>query len=106
MNVTEGIETGMSLQQMNGLSTIAAISTGFMRVLELPSLPLAGQVTIGADNDPAGEQAAITGSTRWREKGRDVRIIKPRELKDWNDVLRATNDKEVDHIIQSSRLEL
>jgi len=87
INVTEGIETGLSLQEINGLPTIAAASTGFMRVLQLPPLPLAAKITIGADNDQPGAQAAIAAATRWRDEGRDVRIIKPRELKDYNDVL-------------------
>jgi len=104
--LTEGIETGLSLQEMNNLPTIAAMSTGFMRVLQLPPIPLAAKVTIGADNHPAGEQAAIATATRWREEGCDVRIIKPRELRDWNDVLRSTVSKQGNHIAQRSSLEL
>jgi len=68
MNVAKGIETGFSLQMMNGLSTIAAMSTGFTRVLELHELTMAAGVTIGADNDPAGQQAAIAAAYLWRDE--------------------------------------
>jgi len=90
VNVTEGIETGLSLQQMNGLPTLAAGSTGGLVALSLPSIPLAARVTIGADNDSngAGVNAATTAAARWRDERRNVRIITPREVKDWNDLLR------------------
>jgi hypothetical protein len=47
---------------------------------------MAGRVTLGADNDAndAGVKAA-KAAVGWREAGREVRIVKPRELKDWND---------------------
>lgn len=53
---------------MNGLSTIAAMYTGFTRVLELHGLTMAAGVTIGADNDPAGQQAAIAAAYLWRDE--------------------------------------
>ncbi len=89
-NIVEGIETGLSLQQINGRATIAAGSTGGMKALVLPALPLAVRITIGADNDQngAGEAAAKTVAARWRDEGREVRITKPREVKDYNDALR------------------
>jgi putative DNA primase/helicase len=91
MNITEGIETGLSLQLINGLPTAAAASTGNMVALQLPALPTAQRITIGADNDPneSGKQAAIKAATRWRDEGREARIKTPRGLKDYNDVLRA-----------------
>ncbi len=92
VNVCEGIETGLSLQQMSGIATIAAGSSGNMVPLILPALPSARHVIIGADNDAndAGLRAAMTAATRWRDEGRDVRVKKPRELKDYNDVLQTS----------------
>ncbi len=87
VNVTEGIETGLSLQALNGKTTLAAASAGNLRGLELPVMPAASQVTIGADNDDAGIQAAKAAAVRWRKEGRDVRITAPRGLKDYNDLL-------------------
>jgi len=91
VNVCEGIETALSLQLLNCQPTIAALSTGGMVPLQLPRLPAARQVTIGADNDKndAGLRAALSVATRWRDEGRDVHIETPREVKDWNDHLRA-----------------
>ena len=92
VNVTEGIETGLSFQQMKGGPTLAACSTGGMVALGLPPLPLAAYVTIGADNDPnnAGLNAAKTAAARWRAEGRDVQITTPRDVNDFNDLLRSS----------------
>ncbi len=89
--VTEGIETGLSLQVLKGTPTIAATSTGGMVALQLPALPAGKRVTIGADNDPndAGLRAALNVAQRWRDEGREVSVESPRSVKDWNDVLRA-----------------
>ena len=92
--VTEGIETGLSFQLIKGTPTISATSTGGLVALQLPAVPSARRVTIGADNDPndAGLRAALSAGQRWRDEGREVTIESPRGLKDWNDVLqrRAT----------------
>jgi hypothetical protein len=76
---------------MNGRPTIAGGSTSGIIALELPPLPMASRVTIGADNDAndAGVTAAKAAAMRWREEGREVRIVKPRGVKDWNDFLRC-----------------
>jgi hypothetical protein len=43
------------------------------------------------DAGDTGVFQRVAAATKWRDEGRDVRIIKPRELKDWNDVLRANS---------------
>lgn len=87
--VTEGIETGLSYQQIKGAPTIAATSTGGLVALQLPALPAAKRVVIGADNDPndAGLRAALNAAQRWRDEGRQISIENPRGVKDWNDLL-------------------
>jgi DNA primase len=88
MQIVEGVETGLSLQ---GISTIAAGNTSLLMALRLPEMPYCRRLTIGADNDAnrAGEKAAIAAATRFREEGREVKIIKPRGFKDYNDLVRS-----------------
>jgi DNA primase len=91
MQIVEGIETGLSLQERTGIPTIAALSTAFLALLKVPDLPYCRRLTIGADNDEngAGEKAAIVAATRFRSEGREVKIIKPRGFKDYNDLVRG-----------------
>lgn len=87
MAVSEGIETGLSVQLSTGLPTWAALSAGGIRNLMLPPLPLASEVVIAADNDPVGIRSAREAAFLWREQGRRVRIALPPEGLDFNDVL-------------------
>jgi hypothetical protein len=77
--ISEGIETGLSVQQISGLPTWAAISAGGMSQLILPPLPLAQDIIICADNDAnsCGEKAAHNAAQRWLDEGRIVRITMP-----------------------------
>ena len=91
MQIAEGIETALSLQERTGIPTIAAGNTSLLTALRLPELPYCRRLTIGADNDTngAGEKAAIAAAARFRREGREVRIIKPRGFKDYNDLARS-----------------
>jgi putative DNA primase/helicase len=84
--VSEGIETGLSVQQATGIPTYAALSTAGMKTLLLP----AGvrEVLIAADPDPPGTKAAEAAARRWHAEGRIVRIAKPEEGQDFNDLAR------------------
>ena len=95
MQIVEGIETGLSLQERTGVQTIAAGATAFLVALKLPELPYCSRLTIGADNDlnGAGEKAALAAAARFRDEGREVRIIKPRGFKDYNDLIRGATAK-------------
>ena len=89
--VSEGIETGLSVQLATGIPTWAALSAGGVRNLILPPLPEARLVTIAADADEVGIRSAQIAATRWKGEGRQVRIIAPkRPGADFNDVFRAT----------------
>ena len=85
--ISEGIETGLSVQFATGRPTWAALSAGGMRQLILPPLPLAAIVTIAADNDPVGMDAAHDAALRWTQEGRRVRIAAPPDGMDFNDII-------------------
>jgi DNA primase len=69
------------------MPTWAALSAGGIKGLDLPPLPLASEVWIGADNDPAGTGAAYAAAERWMREGRRVRIALPSEGRDFADLL-------------------
>jgi putative DNA primase/helicase len=86
--VSEGIETGLSVQQATGIPTLAALSAAGMQALQLPSS--VQEVVIAADPDPVGLKAAHAAARRWHAEGRRVRIAKPTEGLDFNDLARMT----------------
>lgn len=83
--VGEGIETVLSAMRATGLPGWAALSTSGLGALGLP--PEVVEVVILADADPAGEAAAVRAARRWTREGRRVRIARPPEGLDFNDVL-------------------
>jgi hypothetical protein len=86
--VTEGIETGLSVQA-TGLATWAALSAAGIRNLILPEI--AREVIIAADPDPAGLINARAAAHRWLAEGRSVTIARPPLGWDFNDLLRAAS---------------
>ncbi|WP_457089481.1 toprim domain-containing protein [Microvirga sp. P5_D2] len=87
--VAEGIETALSVQLATGIPAWSALSANGIRALRLPPLPLATVVTIAADPDPVGMNAACDAAERWLAEGREVRIAAPPLGHDFNDLLRA-----------------
>ena len=85
--VGEGIESAASAGRLLSLPAWAALSAGNLaRALILP--PGIRSVVIAADSDPAGSRAAQEAASRWRAKGRRVRIAWPeRDGCDFNDIL-------------------
>jgi len=86
--IGEGIETALSL--LSGLldgsmSVWAALSAGGMRGLRLPDRP--GQLTIAADGDKVGQQAAQVLAERACALGWQVSLLPAPQGCDWNDVL-------------------
>jgi DNA primase len=83
--VGEGIETCLAAMQATGLPAWAALSTSGLRALHLPAE--IDEVIILADGDEPGEAAALDAARRWKREGRTVRIARPPNGMDFNDVL-------------------
>jgi putative DNA primase/helicase len=91
--VGEGIETCLSvLQEAEVVPVWAALSTSGLKALELPSI--VKSVTILADLDPAGEEAALAAGRRWKAAGLVAKIARPKGgASDFNDMLRQGGAK-------------
>lgn len=85
--VGEGIETCLAAMQAVRFGAWAALSTSGLRTLELP--PNVRDVTILADGDKPGEIAAEDAAKRWAGERRRVRIARPPDGTDFNDLLRG-----------------
>jgi len=83
--VGEGIETCLAAMQATGHPAWAALSTSGMRSLDLPRD--VHDVIVLADGDEAGEAAARDCALRWKCGGRCVRIARPPQGLDFNDML-------------------
>jgi hypothetical protein len=87
--VAEGLESTLSAMRLIGVEAgCAALSELGIRNLILP--PSARRICIFADNDEAGQSlsAAREAYRRWRDEGREVRVILPNIVgEDANDVL-------------------
>jgi hypothetical protein len=83
--VGEGIESSLAAMQATGHPAWAALSTSGLRTLDLPEDVRA--VIVLADGDDPGEAAARDCAWRWKREGRRVRIARPQQGMDFNDVL-------------------
>jgi hypothetical protein len=83
--VGEGIETCLAAMQATGHPVWAALSTSGLRVLGLPEG--VRDVIVLADGDDAGEAAAQDCACRLKREGRRVRIARPPQGMDFNDML-------------------
>jgi hypothetical protein len=83
--VGEGIETCLAAMLATGHPAWAALSTSGLRSLDLPKD--VRDVIVLADGDEAGEAAARDCALRWKRQGRRVRIARPPEGMDFNDML-------------------
>jgi putative DNA primase/helicase len=83
--VGEGIETCLAAMQATGRPAWAALSTSGLRTLDLPDG--IREVIVLADGDQAGEAAARDCAWRWKREGRRVRIARPPQGLDFNDML-------------------
>jgi hypothetical protein len=84
--LTEGIETGLSAI-MADLPTWACLDSG--NLADFPVLPGVEALTVVADYDQAGIDAAEAVARRWTDAGREVRILLPHEIgADFNDTAR------------------
>ena len=80
----EGVETGIALFQREVRPVWACGAAGTLQ--KFPLLGGIKSLTIAADADAAGQRAADELARRWREAGREVRIVPP-VAGDWADGL-------------------
>jgi putative DNA primase/helicase len=83
--IGEGIETCLAAMQATGRPAWAALSTSGLRALDLPDV--VRDVIVLADGDDPGEAAARDCALRWKREGRRVRIARPPQGLDFNDLL-------------------
>jgi hypothetical protein len=83
--VGEGIETSLTAMLATGHPAWAALSTSGLRTLDLPGA--ARNVIVLADGDDPGEAAARDCAWRWMREGRRVRVARPPQGMDFNDML-------------------
>jgi hypothetical protein len=83
--VGEGLESCLAAMQSTGKAAWAALSTSGLRNLDLPRE--VRDVIVLADGDDAGEVAARDCAWRWKREGRRVRIARPPQGMDFNDLL-------------------
>ena len=85
--IAEGIETAASAGVLLRLPAWAALSAGNLKAgMMLP--PEVASVTIAADRDGPGLQAAQEAARRWRAEGRKVQVMAPDGPgQDFNDLL-------------------
>ena len=83
--VVEGIETCLAAMQASGHPAWAALSVSGLRALDLPEA--VRDLIVLADSDAAGEAAARDCALRWKRQGRRVRIARPPQGMDFNDML-------------------
>jgi hypothetical protein len=85
--IGEGIESSLAAGVLLRMPAWAAVSAG--NLADAVALPLAvREVTIAADHDPPGLDAARKAAARWKAEGRSVRIAKPhRDGADFADLL-------------------
>lgn len=91
VTVCEGPEDGLSLLTMLGGPVWVAAGAMFLPHMQFPAE--VASVLIGADNDPAGDQAARQAAHAFAAQGLSVRIIRPlSRYKDFNDELREASN--------------
>jgi putative DNA primase/helicase len=83
--VGEGIETCFAAMRATGKPAWAALSAAGLRALDLPEG--LRDVIVLADGDDPGEAAARDCASRWKREGRRVRIARPPQGMDFNDML-------------------
>jgi putative DNA primase/helicase len=83
--VGEGIESCLAAMLTTGNPAWAALSTSGLRSLDLPGD--VRELIVLADGDDPGEAAARDCALRWKREGRRVRIARPPQGMDFNDLL-------------------
>ena len=83
--ISEGLETGLAVQQATGMPTWATLSTSGLKTIRLPAE--VRDVVIAADGDRTDIRAAEDTADRLRGEGRKVRIAQAPAGLDFNDLV-------------------
>ncbi len=85
LGIAEGIETSLAVMSTGWRPICAAVDAG--NIASFPVLPGIECLTVFADHDKAGLAAARRCVDRWREAGREARVVTPQTAsEDWADV--------------------
>jgi putative DNA primase/helicase len=85
MQITESLEDGLALAQMNGAATLAVPGTAFYAHVVPPEI--CRTVVLAPDNDEAGRKAIEVASPRLHALGLTVRVLLPPPEMDWCDII-------------------
>lgn len=86
LGIAEGVENGLAILGIGWATVWVALSSG--GIANFPVLPNMEALTIFADNDKAGQDAAEKCALRWAQAGREVLIHTPlKPGTDWNDAI-------------------
>lgn len=88
LGICEGIEDGLSAQQLTGMPVWVSLGATRLNRISLPAC--AREIHIFGDNDAPGELAARSAGDRHSRQGRKVFLrFPPEEFDDWNGLLTA-----------------
>ncbi|ULR46109.1 toprim domain-containing protein [Rhizobium sp. K102] len=83
LGLTEGVEKGLALIASGWRPIWVSCGTAAMRTF--PLLPGIESLTVFCDRDEAGRDAALVAHNRWRDAGREARVLAPpAPFKDWD----------------------
>jgi hypothetical protein len=86
LGIVEGIENGLAILAIGWKPVWVALSAG--GVASFPVLHGIEAITVFADHDQAGQEAAIQCSRRWADQGKEAIIRTPKHFgADWNDMI-------------------
>ncbi|MBY5483253.1 MULTISPECIES: toprim domain-containing protein [Rhizobium] len=88
VGITEGVEKGLALAASGWRPIWITCGTATMRTF--PLLPWMEALTVFADRDEPGRDAALAAVARWHDAGREARILQPPlGHKDWDQWFRG-----------------
>jgi hypothetical protein len=88
VGITEGVEKGLALAASGWRPIWITCGTATMRTF--PLLPWMEALTVFADRDEPGRDAALAAVARWHDGGREARILQPPlGHKDWDQWFRG-----------------
>ena len=88
LGLAEGVETALSVFQLYGIPTWAALGSSNLPRIALPQLPDAEEVHLYIDGDAASNDAMVESGKRYSRQGRLVKVFPAPDGMDFNDLIR------------------